>query len=239
MDDDIEQKLKNLEEWNAERARVKPFIDTAVEYHNNARREAHWKNYEKASWFYKEAIKNYKSAVGLNPKYYLQDMLERIDSVIEEYINNLFNLKISEDRLKTEKGIKEFVEFIDNLNPEERRYLDSYDIARSYLHIADMYYEEGNLDGGHEFYNKVLDVQCNRTFVNKNAYFKNGKILFKKKRFKEALVSFVSSLSFDRNDVDSVSYIDRCLKELKIVEHRSKFLSSTPNEAKKLIMEVL
>jgi len=46
-------------------------------------------------------------------------------------------------------------------------------------------------------------------------------------------------LSFDRDNAAAVSYLDKCLKELKIFEHRLKFLSATPNEAKKLIMEVL
>jgi tetratricopeptide (TPR) repeat protein len=82
-------------------------------------------------------------------------------------------------------------------------------------------------------------MQCDRPFLNRDAYFKIGQILFNKERFKEALITFVSALSFDRSNIDAVNQLDKCLKELKIFEHRIKFLSATPNEAKKLIMEVL
>lgn len=239
MDDNIQEKIRNFEEWNAERAKVKPFLDVAVDYHNKARREAHWRNFAKASEFYKEAIKNYKSAISLNPKYYLQDVLERIDAVIEEHLNNTFNLKTSGDALKTEKGVKEFVEFIEGLNPEERRYIDIYDIAIIYLQIAQMYREERNLEHSYEFYNKVVELQRGRPFLYREAYFNLGSILFEEKRFKEALIAFVSSRSFDRNNVEIVSQIERCLKELEISEHKNKFLAATPHEAKKLIMEVL
>ena len=118
-DNNIEEKIKNLEEWNDERARIKPVLDSAVDYHNKARREAYWKNYEKATEFFKQAIENYKSALKLNPKYYLQDVVERVDSVIEEHMNNAFNMKVTGNRLKTEQGIKEFTEFVENLQPEE------------------------------------------------------------------------------------------------------------------------
>ena len=49
----------------------------------------------------------------------------------------------------------------------------------------------------------------------------------------------MSVLSFDRGNAEAANYLDQCLKELKIFEHRFKFLSATPNEARKLIMEVL
>ncbi len=133
--DNIEQKIKNLEEWNNERANIKPILEAAVDYHNKARREAYWKNYEKASEFFKQAIENYRSALKLNPKYYLQDVIERVDSVIGEYMNNIFNLKISGDRLRTEQGVREYVEFIENLNSEGKQYIDQYEIALSYFKI--------------------------------------------------------------------------------------------------------
>ena len=120
--DNIEQKIKNLEEWNNERANIKPVLEAAVDSHNKARREAYWKNYEDASEFFKQAIEKYRSVLRLNPKYYLQDVIERVDSVIGEYVNNMFNLKISGDRLRTEQGVKEFVEFIESLSPEEKKY---------------------------------------------------------------------------------------------------------------------
>jgi len=235
----IEQKIKNLEEWNKERANIKPILEIAVDYHNKARREAYWKNYEKASEFFRLAIENYRSALRLNPKYYLQDVIERVDSIIGEYMDSVFNLKISEDRLRTEQGAREFVEFVENLSPEEEKCIDQYELALGYFKIGDMYFEDGNFDRAYDFFNKVINLQCDRPFLNKNAYFKIGKILIDKKRFKEALVSFVSVLSFDKGNTDAVNYLDKCLKELKISEHRFKFLSLTPNEAKKLIMEVL
>ena len=237
--DNIEQKIKNLEEWNNERANIKSILETAVDYHNKARREAYWRNYEKASEFFKQAIENYKSALKLNPKYYLQDIIERVDSVIGEHMNNIFNLKISGDRLRTEQGVREYVEFIENLNPEEKQYINQYEIALSYFKIGSIYFEDGSFDRAYEFFNKAASLQCNRPFLNRDTYFKIGQILFNKKRFKEALVSFVSVLSFDRDNIDAVNHLDKCLKELKISEHRFKFLSATPNEAKKLIMEVL
>lgn len=237
--DNIEDKMKNLEEWNSERAKIKPLLEIAVDYHNKARREKYWKNFEKALKFYIQAIESYRSALKLRPRYYLQDIVERVDSVIEEHVANLFNLKISGNRLKTEQGVKEFIEFIESFNPEEKKYVDQYEIALSYFKIADMYFEEGDFDKAHIFFNKVVELGCNRPFLNRDAYYKIGQILFNKKRFKEALVSFVSMLSFDRGNADGVRYLDKCLKELKISEHRFKFLSATPNEAKKLIMEVL
>lgn len=235
----IEEKIKNLEEWNSERARIKPVLEIAVGYHNKARREKYWKNFEKASEFYIQAIENYRSALKLNPRYYLQDIVERVDSVIEEHINNIFSLKISGDRLKTEQGVKEFMEFIEGLSSEEKKYIDKYEVALSYFRIANIYFGDGNFEKAYEFFNKVVDIGCNRPFLNRDTHFKIGQILFNKKRFKEALESFVSTLSFDRGNADAVSYIDKCLKELKIFEHRLKFLSATPNEVKKLIMEVL
>jgi len=240
MDNNIEEKLRNLEEWNSERARVKPFIDIAVEHHNRARTEARWKNFEQAAHFYREAIKNYKDALAQKPKYYLQDLLERIDHVIEEHINNVFNLKISGDNLKNEKGMQGFVKFIDSLGAEERKYIDVYDSAQVYLRIADFYwFEEKNPKKALEFYNKVIGADCGRSFINRGAYLKAGRILFEQARFKEALVSFVSVLSFDRSDEEIISYIEDCLGRLGIAGHKNKFLKATPNEARKLIMEVL
>ena len=52
-------------------------------------------------------------------------------------------------------------------------------------------------------------------------------------------MSFVSVLSFDRGDKEIISHIEDCLKKLGIAGHKNKFLKATPNEAKKLIMEVL
>jgi len=235
----IEEKVKNLEEWNKERATIKPILEVAVDCHNKARREAYWKNYEKAADFFRQAIENYKSALKLNPKYYLQDVIERVDSVLGEYMTNMFNLKVSGDRLKTEQGVAEFVEFAEGLSNEEKKYIDQYEIALSYFKIGSVYSEDGNLDRAYEFFNKVIDVQCNRPFLNRDTYFRIGEILLDKKKFKEALVSFVSVLSFDRGNTEAVGHLDRCLRELRIYEHRFKFLSATPNEAKKLIMEVL
>jgi tetratricopeptide (TPR) repeat protein len=237
--DNIEQKVKNLEEWNSERAKVRPVLEIAVDYHNKARREAGWKNFEKASELFKQAIENYRNALKLNPRYYLQDIIERVESVIEEYVNNRFNLKISDNRLKTYRGAIEFVEFIEGLDCEEKIYIDQYEIALSYFKIAAMYLEDGNFEEAYIFFNKVIDLQCNRSFLNRDAYLKIGEILFNKKRFKEALENFISALSFDRGNVETVSCLDKCLRELKIFEHRFRFLSVTPNEAKKLIMEVL
>jgi len=237
--DSIEKKVKNLEEWNSERAKVKPILEIAVDYHNKARREASWKNFEKASELFKQAIENYRSALKLNPRYYLQDIVERVDFVIEEHVNNMFNLKISDDRLKTYRGAMEFVEFIEGLDCEEKKYIDQYEIALSYFKIAAMYLEDGNFEEAYNFFNKVVDLQCDRPFLNRDTHLKIGQILFNKNRFKEALENFVSALSFDRGNVETVGYLDKCLKELKIFEHRFRFLSATPNEAKKLIMEVL
>lgn len=237
--DNIEEKLKHLEEWNDERTRVKPFIDAAVDYHNKARIEARWKNYEQAAHLYKEAITGYKNAVSQNPKYYLQDLLERIDYVIEEHINNTFNLKISGNRLKDEKGIDVFVDFIDNLKLEEKRYVESYDIAQACLQVADFYYLNKKLKKASEFYNRVINTHCGRPFIDRDAYFKIGRVFFEEARFKEALVSFVSVLSFNRSDNEAISYIEDCLKSLGILKYRSKFIKASPHEATKLIMEVL
>lgn len=237
--DGIERHIRNIDEWNSERARIKPVLEMAVDYHNKARRERYWKNFEKASEFYVQAIENYRSALKLNPRYYLQDIVERVDYVIEEHINNMFSIKISGDRLNTEQGVMEFVEFIKGLANDEKKYIDPYEIALSYFRIASVYFEDGNFDKAYEFFNKAIEIECNRPFLSRDGYFKIGQILFDKAKFKEALVSFVSVLSFDRDNVSAVSYLDKCLKELKIFEHRFKFLSATPNEAKKLIMEVL
>ena len=238
-DNNIEDKIKNLEEWNNERASIKPILETAVDCHNKARREAYWKNYEMASEFFRQAIENYKNALKLNPKYYLQDIVERVDSVIGEYINNIFNLKSSIDRLRTEQGVREFVEFVDGLNSEERKYIDQYEIAMKYFKIGDIYFDDNSFDEAYGFFNKAVNLQCDRPFLNRDTYFKIGQILINKKRYKEALMSFVSALSFDRGNIDAVNHIDKCLKELKISEYKFEFLSATPNEAKKLIMEVL
>lgn len=235
----IDEKIKNIEDWNKERARIKPVLDIAVDYHNKARREKYWKNFEKASEFYIKAIENYRNALKLDPRYYLQDIVDRVDSVIEEHVNNTFDLKTSGDRLKTEQGVKEFMEFMEGLSFEESRYIDRYEIALSYFKIASVYFEDRSFEKAYEFFNKVVSLECNRPFLNRDAYFKIGEILFNQKRFKEALESFVSMLSFDRANQEAVSHIDKCLKQLKISEHRIKFLSATPNEAKKLIMEVL
>jgi len=240
MSDGMEDKIRNLEEWNKERERLKPVVDAAVDYHNQARFEARRRNYGKALILYKEAIKHYKKALGLNPKYYLKDLINRIDHVIEEHVNNTFNLKISSDNLKTAKGINEFVEFIDNLKGEEKKYIDQYNIAQAFLRIGDLYYEEeGRRKEAYDFYSRVIDVNCDRPFVNRDAYFKMGLILLSEDRFKEALVTFVSVLSFDRDNSDIIGYIDHCLRKLGIVEHKAKFLVATPMEARKLIMEVL
>ena len=239
MADNIEQKLKNLEEWNRERERVKPIIDAAVDFHNKARAEVHWKNYEAAANCYRDAIKNYKSALSLNPRYYLQDLLERIDHVIEEHVNNTFNLKTSDDRLETKNGIADFTDFIENLTLEEKKYIDPYDIAQAFFRIADLFYAEGDFKNAYEFYNKVVEVNCDRPFVNRDAYFNAARILFDQNRYKEALVSFVSVLSFDRENKEIIAYIDDCLKRLGISKHMNKFLVATPKEARKLIMEVL
>ncbi len=237
--DSIEEKLRHLEEWNDERARVKPFIDIAVDYHQRARMEALLKNYGQAVRFYKEAIQNYRNAVGQNPRYYLQDLLERIDHVIEEHVNNSFNLRISGDRLRKEDGIHEFVNFIDGLDVEKKRYIDNYDIARAYLEIADFYNEGRKSKKALEFYDRTLDARCGRSFIEREAHFKMGGILFEQMRFKEALLSFVSVLSFDRMDQEVISHIEDCLERLSISEYRDRFIKATPNEAAKLIMEVL
>jgi tetratricopeptide (TPR) repeat protein len=238
-DRDIEEKIKNLEEWNSERDRIKPILGIAVDFHNKARREAYWKNHEKASEFFKLAIENYRNALKMKPKYYLQDIIERVDSVIEEHVNNMFSLKVDRDRLKTEEGVKEFVGFMEGLKSDERKYIDQYEIAMSYFKIAEMYFEDGDFDRAYEFYSSAINLQHNRPFLSRDAYFKISEILFYKKKFKEALVGIVSVLSFDRGNAGAVDLLDKCLKELKISEHRFKFLSATPNEAKKLIMEVL
>ena len=239
MDNNIEEKIRNLEEWNDERARVKPFIDMAVDFHNRARTESRWKHYDQAADFYKKAIEKYKEALAQKPKYYLPDLLDRIDHVIEEHVNNVFNLKTFGDKLKNKDTINEFVKFIDNLNYEEGQYIDPYDIASAYLSIANFYYETDEIDNAYEFYKKTLDINCNRSFVNREAYFNIGTIQIGQKRFKEALVSFVSVLSFDKNNKEAIAGIERCLAKLNITEYKDKFLSVTPNKAKKLIMELL
>jgi tetratricopeptide (TPR) repeat protein len=238
-DNNIDEKIKNLEDWNSERARIKPVLEIAVEYHNNARREKYWKNFEKASSFYLLAIESYRNALKLSPRYYLQDIVDRVDSVIEEHVSNMFSLKVNGDKLKTEQGIKDFLNFIEGLTAEERKYVDQYEIAMSYFKIADMYFGDGNFEKAYKFFNNIVEMNCNRPFLNRDTHYKIGLIFFDKKKFKEALFSFVSMLSFDRGNAEAVSYIDKCLKELKIFEHRYKFLSAAPNDAKKLIMEVL
>ncbi|MBU1007143.1 MAG: tetratricopeptide repeat protein [Candidatus Omnitrophica bacterium] len=237
--DNIDEKIRNIEEWNAERGEIKPIIDIAVEYHNKARAEAHWKNYTQSSDFYKAAIENYKKALNLSPRYYLQDLLDRVDHVIEEHINNVFNLKTEGETLKTEKGIQDFVEFIEQLKHEEKSYLDLYDIARIFLKIGDLYRDEGDFDKAYGFYNRAISVNCGRPFVNRDAYFKSARILFDQKRYKEALVDFLAVLSFDRENNEIIAYIVDCLKFLKILKYKDRFLAATPKEATKLIMEVL
>ncbi len=239
MDNNIEEKIRNLEEWNDERARVKPFIDMAVDFHNRARTEARWRHYDQAAYFYKRAIEKYKETLAQKPKYYLQDLLDRIDHVIEEHVNNVFNLKTFGDKLKSKETISEFVKFIDNLDYEEKQYIDPYDVALAYLSIAKFYHETDKIDAAHEFYKKTLDIDCNRSFVNRDAHFSIGIIQIRQKRFKEALVSLVSVLSFDRNNKEVITNIEKCLAKLNIAEHKDKFLSVTPNKAKKLIMELL
>lgn len=239
MDSAIERKIKDLEEWNKERGRIKPVIEMAVDCHNKARVEARWKNYETAAGLYKEAIKHYKDAMALTPKYYLQDLMDRVDHVIEEHINNAFRLKTVRDKLKNERGIKEFVSFIDSLKEEERRYINTYDLADAYLRIANLYYDEEKFEKACEFYNKTIDVNCEQSFINRESYFKIGKIFFDDDKFKEALMSFVPVLSFDRGNKEVTDYIDECLKKLNILEYRERFLAATPDGAKKLIMEVL
>jgi tetratricopeptide (TPR) repeat protein len=235
----IEEKIRNFEEWSKEREKIKPIIDAAVDYHNKARAEARWKNYEQAAQFYREAITNYKNALSLNPKYYLQDLLDRVEHVIEEHVNNAFNLKIAGDKLKTESGIRDFVKFIDDLKYEERRHINAYDIAQAFFSIGDLYYEDRNFKEAYSFYVRVIEVDCDRPIVNRDIHLKIGEILFEEKRFKEALVSFVSVLSFDRGNREAIVRIEDCLKKLNILEHKQKFLAATPNEARKLIMEVL
>lgn len=236
---DISQRLRKLEQWNTEREKVKPFIDIAVDCHNKARTKMRLKNYEEAANLYREAIENYKSAVSENPKYYLQELLERIDCVIEEHINNTFNLKTSGYKFMTEAGVHDFVNFIDNLTHEERRYIDLYDTAQAYLRIADFYYDENNPENARKFYNKVIDTNCERAFINYNAHFKIAKIQFDQARFKEALVSVVSALSFDSGNKEALGYLEDCLKKLHILDYKYRFLNITASEAKKLIMEVL
>jgi len=237
--DNLEEKLNNIEEWNQERSRVKPYIDMAVELHNKARAEAHWKNYKHAADLYKKAIENYRNAVNQNPKYYLQDLLDRIDHVIGEYVYNAFNIKTYGDRLKDEGGILDFVNFIDNLKEEEKGYIGSYDVATAYMRIADQYLGDKNLDRAYEFYKRIIDCDCGRPFVERETYLKMAKILFEQARFKEALVDFVGLLSFDRENKEAIIYITQCLQRLGIAQHKEKFLKATPNEARKLIMEVL
>ena len=89
------------------------------------------------------------------------------------------------------------------------------------------------------FDNRVVDIGCNRPFVERDTHFKIGKLLFDEKKFKEALVSFVSVLSFDRGDKEVVKHIENCLKKLGILEYKDKFIKASPNEATKLIREVL
>ncbi|MFH1854366.1 MAG: hypothetical protein ABH815_03530 [Candidatus Omnitrophota bacterium] len=237
--DNIEEKLNHINEWNLERSKVKPYIDIAVEFHNKARAETHWKNYEHAAHLYREAIQNYRNAVSQNPKYYLHDLLDRIDRVIGEYIYNIFNLKSCGDNLKNERGIRDFVNFIDSLKDEERVYIEPYDIAMAYMRIADLYLEDGNLDMAYGFYKRIIDCDCGRPFVEHDTYLKMAKILFIQGKLKEALVDFVSLLSFDRKNPEVISYIGQCLERLGIAEYKDRFLAATPNEAKKLIMEVL
>ena len=74
MDNNIEDKIRNIEAWNQEREKVKPFIDSAVDCHNKARIEARRKNYKEAVDFYREAIKHYRSAIEIKPHFYLQDL---------------------------------------------------------------------------------------------------------------------------------------------------------------------
>lgn len=146
---------------------------------------------------------------------------------------------MSGDNLKSKNGIRAFRDFIDNLKLEEKKCLNPYDIAQAFLRIADLHAEEDNLDEAYEFYNKVIEVNCDRPFIDREAYFNAGKVLFQKARFKEALVSFVWALRFNPKDKDVIACLDDCLKKLHIYEYREEFLKATPKEAKKLIMEVL
>jgi len=237
--DNSEEKIRNIEEWHKERGKVKPFIDTAVDYHNRARIEARYRNYQYASELYRHAIENYQEAMKQGPKYYLQDLVDRIDYVIEEYVNNLFNLKISGDSLKHEQGINDFVQFFDGLNNEEKKYIHKHDIAQTYINVSDFYYNKGMFEKAAYFYKMALDVNCGRPFVDREAYYKIAVIHFKENRFKEAVVNFVSVLSFDRENKEVISYIEQCLQRLGISQYKDRFLAAGPNDAKKLIMEVM
>ncbi|MBU1853311.1 MAG: tetratricopeptide repeat protein [Candidatus Omnitrophica bacterium] len=239
MDDNKEEKSKNIEEWNRERGKVKPLVDVAVDCHNRARTEVSQKNYDMASRFYKESIKNYREAINKELKYYLQDLLGRVAHVISEYMCNIFIVKIVENKFKDESDIHEFVGFIDGLKKEEKKCIYAYDVARISFCIANFYYEKGDFDKACEFYNRVIEARCDRSFINRDAHFKIGKIQFNQMRFKEAVVNFVSVLSFDRDNREVVKYIEDCLGKLNISKHKKKFLTASPNEAKKLIMEVL
>ena len=67
-----------------------------------------------------------------------------------------------------------------------------------------------------------------------------GNITFEQARFKEAVVTFVAVLSFDRDNKEVISCISDCLNRLGIApKYKEKFLVATPKEATKLIMEVL
>jgi len=239
MDNNIEDKVKNLEEWHKERERVKPVIDKAVNCHNKAWDQARKKNYKQAANFYREAIKNYKQALSLNPKYYLQDLLDRVDHVVEEHVNNTFNLKSSDETLKTEAGIVDFIKFVDNLSVEEKRYVNPYDIAMAFFRIGDLYHEDGRIEDAYRLYSRVVEINCDRPFINHDAYLKIARILFEQTRFKESLMNFIYVFSFDRGNREIIGSIERCLRKLGISEYRDKFLVATPYEARKLIMEVL
>ena len=87
-----------------------------------------------------------------------------------------------------------------------------------YMRIGDQYYEEENLNRAYEFYKRIIECNCGRPFVERDTYRKMAKILFAQARFKEALIDFVSLLSFDREDREAISYIVECLDRLGIPE---------------------
>jgi len=239
MDNNREEKSRDMQEWGIERDKVKSIVDVAVDCHNRAKTEVSQENYDTAIHFYKEAIKDYRDALDKGLKYYSKDLLDKISRVVSEYMRNVFILKLVETKVKEEGYINEFLNFTNALKQTERKYIYAYDIARICFSVANFYYEKKDLESAYQFYNKVIEAKCDRSFINRDAYFRMGKIQFEQMRFKEAVVNFVSVLSFDMDNKEVIGYIEDCLARLNISKHKKRFLSATPNEAKKLIMEVL